>query len=174
MCPVLYSVFCYALQCSAVKTSSAQYGAHIFSCSSSVCLQASPCHPGRWSHGCILFCSLLSSVLCSYFCFALCSVLSSVLCYVLCSVLYSVLCCDLCSVLLLLRSMLCSVLSSVLCLALYSLFCTMFYALFCSVINSILCFSSNRPTGPIRSSSREICLRACDFVPFPCDFLAWS
>ena len=27
-------------------------------------------------------------------------------------------------------------------------------------------FSSNRPTGPIRSSSRIVCV----FVPFPCDF----
>ena len=31
-------------------------------------------------------------------------------------------------------------------------------------------FSSNRPTGPIRSSSRDVRLSVCVFVPFPCDF----
>ena len=30
-------------------------------------------------------------------------------------------------------------------------------------------FSPNRPTGPIQSSSRDVCLSVCVFVPFPCD-----
>ena len=32
-------------------------------------------------------------------------------------------------------------------------------------------FSPNLPTGPIRSSSRNVCLFVNLFVPFPCNFL---
>ena len=37
-------------------------------------------------------------------------------------------------------------------------------------------FSPNRPTGPIWSSSRDVCPFVCvlSVVPFPCDFLAWT
>ena len=54
-----------------------RHGAHPVSCGLSVCLQSSPCSPGRWGHGCALFWSVVCSVLCSVLCFVLCSVLCS-------------------------------------------------------------------------------------------------